>query len=170
MFKGTITIKPGMSQGSFQEVARIRTNDPQIPVLELMIEGQIVGSYKISGTRYDRHNSGHLAIGSVSTKNTTTEKIRMTIFDKMTVTPETLKVARVRPEWLKVNINYPTVEAQKVLPVKLIDIEVVIPAGSPLGNFMGPAKDLLGEIVFQVGPEKDKMTDVVVPVQFAVGP
>lgn len=170
LYNGTLVMKPGLPQGSFQEVMRVKTNDPQLPVLEMMVEGQITGAITLSGNRYDRLNSGHLGIGAVSSRQTTTENLRMTIFEKMIVTKETLKVSRVRPDWLKVNINYPDEELQKKLPVKIIDIQIVIPAGARQGNFMGPGKSQMGEVVFEVGPKDKPVTEMVVPIQFAVGP
>ncbi len=169
VFHGKLTLKPGLPQGAFQEVIRLKTNDKNLPMLEIMVEGQITGSITMSGNRYDRFGNGYLGIGSISSSQTTTERIRLTVVDKYIVNDKTVRVDRIRPDWLKVNFKFPDEELQKKMPAKMIDVEVSIPKGSPLGTFMGPARDKLGEVVFKVGPEGAQQ-EIVLPVQFAVGP
>ena len=110
-------------------------------------------------------------IGPVSSATGATEKIRLTIFDKNLIADEsTLLVAKTRPERMKVQINYPDAETQKKMPVKLIDVDVEIPAGSPQERYSGPGLGETGEIVFQIGSDEGDRQEVILPVSFAVGP
>ena len=168
LFNGTLTEKPGLSIGSFQELVRFKTNHPKLPYMELMVEGQVAGSVNISGQKYDKHNTGQLVIGTVSSRDTTVETIRLDINDPLLVAnAETVKVASKRPEWLQVELTFP--EADVPLPVKMIPVTITIPAGSPQENYGGPDLAQTGEIVFAIG-EGEKTQNVVLPVNFSVGP
>ena len=168
LFNGTLTVKPGLSIGSFQELIRFKTNHPKLPYMELMVEGQVAGSVNISGRKYDKHGTGQLIIGNVSSRDTTEETIRLDINDPLlTASAETVKVISKRPEWLQVELTYP--ESDVPLPVKMIPVTITIPAGSPQENFRGPDLAQIGEIVFAIG-EGEKTQKVVLPVNFSVGP
>ncbi|MDO5553951.1 MAG: DUF1573 domain-containing protein [Planctomycetia bacterium] len=169
LFQGHLTLKSGQPQGTFQEILRIRTNDAQIPVLEVSVEGQVTGAVTISGNVYDKAR-GYMNIGSVSTRNETVEMLRLTVVDKRIINGETLRVASVQPDWLGVEVAYPDEEVQKTLPVKLLDVTVRIPKGSPQGNFVGPDKEHMGRIVFSLVGEEGAESEIIVPVRFAVGP
>ncbi|MDO5581968.1 MAG: DUF1573 domain-containing protein [Planctomycetia bacterium] len=170
VFLCKLTLKPGLPQGAFQEVIRFKTNDQKLPIMEMMVEGQIAGAITIMGNKYDRRNTGHLVIGSVSAGKTTKERIRLTIVDKFEANEKTVSVSHVHPSWVKVEFHYPDKEAQKSMPVKMVDVDIIIPKGSPQGNYIGPSKDKLGEVVFQIGPDEKNVRDIVLPLQFAVGP
>ena len=172
LFKGVATLKSGMPQGAFQEIVRVRTNSPKTPVLEIVVGGQVAGnSVRLSGRRYDDKGTGYLTLDSVSSRETTEEKIRLTIFDKIPTNAETVRAKSVRPAWLEVEFAYPPEELQKsAAPVRMVDATVRVPAGSPQGAFMGPSKEQLGEIVFAVGETPETTQEIVLPVRFAVGP
>ncbi|MBR5627006.1 MAG: DUF1573 domain-containing protein [Thermoguttaceae bacterium] len=170
LFIGTVTMKPGMRQGAFEETLRLRTNSPKFPILEIPIEGQIAGSINITGNRYDR-NRGILDLGgNISSQKGAEESLRLMINDTIVINEETLKVERTRPDWLKddIHITYPTGEMAN-LPVKMIDIKIQLPPGTPLCNFNSTNAEQSGEIVFSVGTDDNKQ-EVIIPVKFAVGP
>ena len=168
LFNGTLTVKPGLSIGSFQELIRFKTNHPKFPYMELMVEGQVAGSVNISGQKYDKHNTGQLVIGTVSSRDTTVENIRLDINDPLlSANAETVKVVSKRPEWLQVELTFP--ETDIPLPVKMIPVTITIPAGSPQESYGGPDLTQIGEIVFAIG-EGEKIQKVVLPVNFSVGP
>lgn len=171
LFKGVATLKPGKPQGAFQEIVRVRTNSPKTPVLEVVVGGQVAGSsVRLSGRRYDEKGTGYLIFDAVSTRETTEEKLRLTILDKIPTNAETVRVKSARPAWLQVEFVYPPEELQKAAPVRIVETTVKIPAGSPQGAFMGPNKEQLGEIVFAVGETPETTREIVLPVRFAVGP
>ena len=172
LFMGVATLKPGMPQGAFQEIVRVRTNSPKTPVLEIVVGGQVVGStIRLSGRQYDDKGTGHLVLNSVSTRESTESQLRLTIQDKILTNAETVRVKSVRPSWLEVEFNYPSEELQKsAAPVRVVEATVRVPAGSPQGAFMGPNKEQLGEIVFAVGETPETTQEIVLPVRFAVGP
>ncbi len=172
LFKGVATLKPGMPQGAFQEIVRVRTNSPKTPVLEIVVGGQIAGNaVRLSGRQYDAKGTGYLLLDSVSTRETTESQLRLTIQDKILTNAETVRVKSVRPSWLEVEFQYPPEELQKsAAPVRMVDATVRVPAGSPQGAFMGPSKEQLGEIVFAVGETPETTQEIVLPVRFAVGP
>lgn len=169
LFQGLVTMKPGMPQGAFQELIRVRTNSPQMPVVEISLSGQIASNaVKISGQLFDDKTSGQLRLDNVSPSVGKKTNIRLMIFDKISANENTIKVKSVRPDWLKVNLTYPSEELQKSSPIRLIEAEVEVPAGSPQGAFMGPEKERLGEIVISVGENEASTQDIVIPVRFAV--
>lgn len=168
LFNGTLTVKPGLSIGSFQELVRFKTNHPKLPYMELMVEGQIAGSVNISGRKFDKYGTGQLQIGTVSSRDTTVENIRLDINDPLlTASDDTVKVISKRPEWLQVELTFP--ETDVPMPVKMIPVTITIPAGSPQENYGGPELAQTGEIVFAVG-EGEKAQKVILPVNFSVGP
>lgn len=170
LYLGHMTVKPGLPQGAFQEIVQFKTNHPTVPVLELMVEGQVTGSVTVSGAKYDKHGSNQLIIGSVSSRKGASEKIRLDILDKALIaTDQTVRVLRQRPDWLNVTLDYPDLEQQKRMPVKMIGVTVEVPLGSPTGNFSGPGLPETGEIVFGIG-EGDSLMEYVLPVNFAVSP
>ncbi len=171
LFNGVATLKSGMPQGAFQEIVRVRTNSPKTPTLEIVVGGQVAGStVRLSGRRYDDKGTGYLTLDSVSTRQTTEEKLRLTILDKIPANAETVRVKSVRPDWLQVEFAYPPEELQKAAPVRVVETTVRIPAGSPQGAFMGPNKEQLGEIVFAIGETPETTHELVLPVRFAVTP
>ncbi len=171
LFQGSVTMKTGMPQGAFQELMRLRTNSPKMPFLEVIISGQISGNaIRITGAQYDDKTSGQLRLDNVSAATGARSSIRMMIFDKLICNESTVKVKSIRPDWLKVKLTYPPEELQKASPIRLIEAEIEVPAGSPQGAFTGPEKEQLGEIVFSVGETDETSQEVVVPVRFAVTP
>ncbi len=171
LFQGLVTMKTGMPQGSFQERIRIRTNSPKMPIVEISLVGQIAGNaIKVSGALYDDKTTGQLRMDNVSTAVGKKTNVRLTIFDKIPANENTIKVKSIRPDWIGVNLKYPPEELQKTSPIRMVEAEIEIPAGSPQGAFMGPDKEQLGEIVISVGETTESAQDVVIPVRFAVTP
>ncbi len=169
LFQGIVSMKHGMPQGAFQEVIRLHSNSPKTPVLEISLNGQISSNeIRISGRLFDDKDSGQLRLDNVQRAVGKTTSIRLTIFDKIPANENTVKVKSTRPDWINVNMTYPPEELQKESPIRLVEVEIEIPANSPQGAFMGPEKEQLGEIVFSVGETEETSQDVVVPVRFAV--
>ena len=170
LITAVMTVKPGLPQGAFQENLRFKTGRAELPFLELMVEGQIAGSISISGKKYDKHKTGQLVIGPVSAASGAKESFRITLFDSALIADEkTVRVVDVRPDWLDVRLHYPDAEAQKGMPVKWVDADVEIPAGSPQERYSGPGLAETGEIVLSVGAGESRQ-EVILPVSFAVGP
>ena len=171
VFNGKVTMKPGMPQGSFQEILRIRLNSEKTPILETPIHGAIMGSeVKVLGPLYDDKNSGALRLDSIRQEQGKKTNLRFLIFDPIDVNEKSVFVKSVRPDWINVSFTYPDAELQKQTKVRQVEVDVEVPAGSPQGAFMGPGKDQLGEIVFQIGEDEETAQTVVVPVRFAVVP
>ncbi len=171
LFQGLVTMKPGMPQGAFQELIRLRTNSPQMPIVEISLSGQITGNaVKVNGALFDEKNTGTLRIDNVQQSVGKKTNIRMTIFDKIPANENTIKVKSVRPDWIKVNLTYPPEDLQKTSSIRLVEAEIEIPADSPQGAFMGPEKERLGEVVFSIGETEETSQEVVVPVRFAITP
>lgn len=169
LFQGVVTMKTGMPQGAFQELIRVRTNSPKMPVLEISLTGQITSNaIKISGPLFDDKLSGQLRLDNIPSSVGKKTSVRLTIFDKISANENTIKVKSVRPDWINVKLTYPPEELQKASPIRMVEAEVDIPAGSPQGAFMGPEKEQLGEIVIAVGEMEETAQDVVIPVRFAV--
>ena len=170
LVKGTLFITPGLPQGAFQETVRFKTHRSDQPLLEMMVEGQVTGAVTITGTKYDKHKTGQLVIGPVSSAAGARESFRLTFDDPAFVADEsTVRIASVRPQWLNVSLSFLDAEAQKSMPIKWVDATVEIPAGSPQERYSGPGLAETGEIVVEI--DKDMKTEeVVLPVSFTVGP
>ena len=170
LVRGTLFITPGLPQGAFQETVRFKTHRPEQPLLELMVEGQVTGAVTISGTKYDKHKTGQLAIGPVSSAAGARESFRLTFDDPSFIADaSTVRVASVRPRWLNVSLTFLDAETQKSMPVKWVDASVEIPAGSPQERYSGPGLAETGEIVVEIDRDM-KTEEVVLPVSFTVGP
>ena len=170
LVKGTLYITPGLPQGAFQETVRFKTRRPDQPLLELMVEGQVTGAVTITGMKYDKHKTGQLVIGPVSSAAGARESFRLTFDDQEFIADaSTVRVSNVRPLWLNVSLDFLDAEAQKSMPVKWVDATVEIPAGSPQERYSGPGLAETGEIVVEIDRDM-KTEEVVLPVSFTVGP
>ncbi len=170
LVKGTLYITPGLPQGAFQETVRFKTRRPDQPLLELMVEGQVTGAVTITGMKYDKHKTGQLVIGPVSSAAGARESFRLTFDDQEFIADaSTVRVSNVRPLWLNVSLDFLDAEAQKSMPVKWVDVTVEIPAGSPQERYSGPGLAETGEIVVEIDRDM-KTEEVVLPVSFTVGP
>ena len=171
LFLGTLEMKPGMPQGAFQELLRVRTNSEKMPVLEIPIRGQIQSNaIKVVGPLYDDKVDGILKLDSVAQKIGATTSLRLTVFEPIPCNNETVVVKSVRPDWLKVDLKFQDEELQKKSPIRMIEATVQVPANSPLGAFVGPEAERLGQIVFEIGVGTANVRKVVVPVRFTVTP
>ncbi len=171
VYNGTVKLKTGMPQGSFQEQLRLRLNSSKTPFIEIPIHGTIMGQeIKVLGPLYDDKESGVLRIDNVEKNKGKSTNLRLLVFEPIPVNSETVFVKSVRPDWIKVDFEYPDEELQRATKVRQIGVNIEVPAGSPEGAFMGPGKDQYGEIVFQIGADEANAQKVVVPVRFAVLP
>ena len=171
LFQGLVVLKPGMRQGSFKEEIRVKTNSPKTPYFDLHVVGQVSGSsVKITGALFDDKESGQLRLNEVSAATGKKTSVRLTITDPLICNEKTVRVKSVRPDWIDVKLTYPPEELQKSSPIRLVTAEIEVPAGSPQGNFMGPKKEELGEIVFSMGEKEESSQEIVIPVRFAVTP
>ena len=171
LFRGTLTMKPGMPQGAFQELLRVRTNSEKMPVLEVPIRGQIQSNaIKVVGPLYDDKVDGVLKLGAVSQRVGASTSLRLTVFEPIPCNSETVVVKSVRPDWVKVDLKFQDEELQKTSPIRMIEATVQVPPNSPLGAFVGPETERQGQIVFEIGVGSNNPRKVVVPVQFTVSP
>ena len=171
LFKGVLTMKPGMPQGAFQEILRLRVNSEKTPIFEIPIRGQVISSaIKVVGPMYDDKIDGALKLDNVKQETGKATTLRITVLEAIPANAETIFVKKVQPEWIKVDLTYPPEELQKASPIRLVEANVQIPPGAPLGAFMGPGKDQLGEIVFSIGATPETSQELIIPVRFAVAP
>ena len=139
--------------------------------MDVFVSGQVSGSsVKVAGAFYDDKDTGILRLDNVPQSTGKKTSVRLTIFDKIHVDENTVKVKSVRPDWIKVELTYPPEELQKTSPIRLVGVDVEVPANSPQGAFMGPETERLGEIAISIGETEETSSDVVIPVRFAVVP
>ena len=164
-------MKPGMPQGAFQEILRLRVNSEKTPIFEIPIRGQVISSaIKVVGPMYDDKIDGALKLDNVKQETGKATTLRITVLEAIPANAETIFVKKVQPEWIKVDLTYPPEELQKASPIRLVEANVQIPPGAPLGAFMGPGKVELGEIVFSIGATPETSQELIIPVRFAVAP
>jgi hypothetical protein len=131
-----LTVKPGLPLGSFAQRIRLWLDLPGDPMVEVPIEGTVIGDISIVGLRsgpaswHDEHN---LLILRDVKRETGAQSRGMYLLVKGEHRDRLdLKVTSVRPDFLQVEFDKPQpVEGEEVVK---IPFTIRIPPGSPVGE------------------------------------
>jgi hypothetical protein len=134
-----LTIKPGLPLGSLLQRIRLWLDLPGEPMVEIPIEGQVLGDISIVGPRtgpqsWDSENN-LLVLGDVhSAKGAQSRDMHLLVKGEHRGKTE-LKVVDVRPEFLQIEFDKPRpVEGAEVVK---IPFTIKVPPGAPQGDHSG---------------------------------
>ena len=160
--EGTITLKPGLPVGPFQEQLQVRTNYPSMVNVSFLVRGQIVsGNVSISGQGYNRA-TGIFDLGRTVIGRSISKPISIQ-FTGSSAPSASVQIKIVEPSWLRTDISPP----QDVGSRRIFSLAVEIPDNAPTGSYGFGADSSQAHITLETNDTT--MPVVKIPLQFAVG-
>ncbi len=158
----TVTVKPGLPVGRFQQQLDIVTNTSESSVLEVPVHGLISGDVSLVGPGWIADQS-LLVLGSVD--KSTGQRGKLTMFIRGDEADEfRITSVETRPEWLEIEVGEKRlVNRGKVATVPL---EVIVPAGAPSVSFLSTSSNQPAEVILHTSHSRAKQ--VRVNIQFVV--
>lgn len=160
--EGTITIKPGLPVGPFQEWFQLRTNYASQPNATFLVSGQIVGgNVSISGQGYNRTmgyaDLGHTVMGRSISREITIQ------FSGASAQSASVRVSAAEPSWIRTELSPP----RDAGLLRVISLTITVPEDAPSGSYVFSGD---GQQAFVTLETTDEAMPVVrIPLQFAVG-
>ena len=165
VFEGTVTVKPGLPIGTFQEKFLLRTNSAGEPNVEFLVRGQVYsGTIAIAGMGFNK-DSGVVVLGKTSSTQRLAKDVSIT-FSGLSASQADLKVKEVKPDWLKAVLTEPREFGGESSRRRLYSLTIEVPVGSSVCNYFKPDEENVAMVVLDTG-----LTDtpiLKIPVQFAV--
>jgi len=160
--EGTITVKPGLPVGPFQEWFQLRTNYSSQANATFLVSGQIVGgNVSISGQGYTSA-TGVADLGRTVMGRSLSREISIQ-FRGATALPASVHVSVVEPAWIRTELSPP----RDAGPLRFFSLTITVPEDAPTGSY-GFGGD--GQQAFVTLETTDETMPVMrIPLQFAVG-
>ena len=161
--KGTVTIKPGVPVGSFQEQFQVETNYPSQTNVVFFVSGQVTsGNVSISGTGYNNQTGiadlGRTIMGERGTPRELSIQFRGTMAQSASV-----RVNTVEPAWIRAELSPP----RDVGPIRSFTLTIEIPEDAPTGSYVFGGDGQQAYILLETTDET--MSVLRIPLQFVVG-
>lgn len=165
VYEGTVTVKPGLPIGTFQEKFVFKTNYPSEPTVEILVRGKIVGSgVSISGMGYDKE-TGALTMGTTSVGRKLVRDLLIQ-FSGSNTNRADLKITEVRPTWLKTTLTQPRDLGSETSRRRFYTLTVEVPANAVPANFQ--KSDAADSALITLETGLDDVPPIRIPVQFIV--
>jgi len=159
--EGTITLKPGLPAGSFQEWFQVRTNSSQTNV-SFLVSGQVVGgNVAISGQGYNR-STGVVDLGRTVMGRSISREISIQFSGAMAQSA-LIQAVTVEPAWIRTELSPP----REVGPLRIFSLTVEIPEDAPTGSYVFSGDGQRAHIMVETNDET--MPVLRIPLQFVVG-
>ena len=160
--EGTLTLKPGLPVGPFQEQFQVRTNYPSMVNVSFLVRGQIVaGNVSVSGQGYNKATGiadlGRTVMGKSVSKEFSIQ------FTGSSAPSASVQVKVVEPAWLRTEISPP----RNVGALRLFSLTVEIPDNAPTGSYGFGGDSPLTHVTLETNDPT--MPVLKIPMQFAVG-
>ena len=156
--EGTVTLKPGLPVGSFQDWFQVKTNYPSQANVSFLVSGQIAGgNVSISGTGYN-NATGILEFGS-----TAVNREILIRFSGLSASSASIKIATVEPAWLRTNLSPP----RDAGPTRSFSLTIEVPENAPTGSYGFSGDGQQASVLLETNDET--MPSVRIPLQFTVG-
>ena len=163
-FRVEIAIKPGLPRGPFRQTIRLRTNLGAVPLVEIPVEGMVVGQVGVAGQGWN-DDRGILDLGVVSADRALSRRLLLVARGEDHEQVR-FRIARVQPEVLKADLREEertTLANGRVTQTPLV---VQIPENSPSANHLGSELGRLGLI--EIETTHSKVPVLRIYVRFAV--
>jgi len=160
--EGTVTIKPGLPVGPFQDWFQVRTNYPRQTNVNFVVSGQIVGgSVSISGQGYNR-STGVADLGRSVMGRSLSREISIQ-FSGAAAQSASVQVSAVEPPWIRTKLSPP----RDVGPLRMISLTIEIPEDAPTGSYVFSGDGQQAHIILETTDET--MPVLRIPLQFTIG-
>ena len=161
VIEGTVTLKPGLPVGSFQEWFQIQTNYPRHRIVRFVATGQIEGTnVTVRGQGYSDQR-GVAEWGTIDRGRRFSRDFSIQ-FRGVAALASTVRVSAVSPDWLQTHLSEPTDAGGR----RTFSLTVIIPEDAPSGNFSFSGDGLQANITLETNDET--MPVVRIPLQFTV--
>ena len=159
--EGTITLKPGLPVGSFQEWFQVKTNYASLVSVQFVASGQVVGgSVSVSGQGYDREK-GIANLGRTVTGKSISRELLIQ-FSGSSSSSASVQVKSIEPSWLRVTLPPP----KNVGSLRIFSLLIEIPENAPSGSYGFGGDSLQSHVTLETNDES--MPVLKIPLQFAV--
>jgi len=158
----TVTAKPGLPIGRFNQYLTLNTNLKEGEKLHVPVIGRVVGDISVHGTNL-REEEGVLMMGSIDSRKGRKERVNIVVrgekaenvrFEIGTVDPPELKVAIGEPKRLKATLLH-------------VPVDIEVPPGTRPMVRLGTAQGDEAKIVLKT--THPEMKELAIGVRFAVG-
>lgn len=165
VYEGTVTIKPGLPVGTFQERFTLKTSYESQPGVEFFARGQIRGgAVSIAGAAY-RKDTGMAVLGKIPAGQRQARDLSVQFSGTSAVLVD-LKVAEVTPPWLVATLSEPGDLGSDAARRRFYTLTLEVPATAPVSNFYKSDADAVAVVTLETG--LDDMPVIKIPIQFAV--
>lgn len=159
-----VEVRPGLPLGTNRHKLKVKTNSESSPELEISVTSYIVGDISIIAVQKFDREKNVLYLNKLKQDEGISTKLFLIVKgphrDKVTIEPKTS-----RPEYLQVKVG----EGESISDgsVRKFPVQLEVPTGVPMGNYLGPDRKNLGNITLGVAghPEID---EVNIGVYFSV--
>lgn len=161
-YRLSVTLKPGLPLGPFQQTIRLHTNYADVPTVDIPVTGQIVGNCIVSGAGYSRR-TGILSIPKVSGRKGMRRELSVIVYGADN-SGSAVRVTQTTPPAMIATLGKPSPHdnGQAIR----IPLTIEIPVNTPPMKFPGPLASQLGEITIETG--FDEMSELKIRVKFVV--
>ncbi|MCL2004682.1 MAG: DUF1573 domain-containing protein [Planctomycetaceae bacterium] len=157
--EGTITVKPGLPVGTFQDWFQLRTNYAGQPNVNFLVNGQVVaGNVAISGQGYNR-TTGVADLGR-TTQGQGISRDFMITMSGISAQSAAIQISSVEPAWLRTRLSEPTQAGSR----RIVSLTIEVPENAPIGSFLFGGDGQQAHIVLETNDET-----IRIPLQFSVG-
>jgi len=160
--EGTITLKPGLPVGPFQEWFQVSTNYPSQANVSFLASGQIVsGNVAISGQGFNPA-TGVADLGT-TVVGRSISRVFSIQFSGPAAQSASIQVEAVEPAWLQTSLSPPTDAG----PRRIFSLTVTVPENAPTGSYLFAGDGQQAHITLETNDET--MPVLRIPLQFVVG-
>ena len=159
--EGTITIKPGLPVGSFQDRFQVLTNYPSLPSVTFPVSGQITGNVSVSGQWYNRE-TGVAHLGQTIRGKSISREISVQISGP-SAQSTSVEIKTVEPDWIGTTLSPP----RDAGPRRMFTLTVEIPENAPTGSYVFGSDGTQAQITLETND--DSVPVLRIPLQFVVG-
>jgi hypothetical protein len=157
--EGTITIKPGLPVGKFDEWFQVKTNYQGQVNVSFLVSGQIVGNVTIRGRGFDMSRGiadlGNTVVGRKILREFSVQ------FSGSAARSASLQVKEVEPAWIRTELFPPTDAGQ----FRVFPLIIEIPENAPTGNYVvGDGQQ--AHVLLETSDEN--MPVIKIPLKFSV--
>lgn len=158
----TLTVKPGLPLGRFDQWLSIATNLPDAETLKIPVVGRVVGNISVHGRPYWNEEAGILRIGHVKSDEGARVPLNLVIRGENAAETE-LTVVSVDPPELVATLGEPKRLRDTLVHVPLV---IAIPPGTPPMARLDTQQSDEARVVLRTNrPDAQEM---IIPVRFAV--
>lgn len=161
VIEGTLTLKPGLPVGTFQEWFQLKTNYPSLASVGFRVSGQIAGNVSISGQGYNRE-TGVAHLGNTVTGKSISREISIQ-FSGLSAQSASVQVKEVEPAWIRTKFSPP----RDAGPLRMFSLTIEIPENAPTGSYVFGGDGRQAYITLETNDKS--MPILKVPLQFMVG-